>query len=35
MITIKDAIKKASIILKTNQVEMPKTKARLLMQYVL
>ena len=35
MITIKDAIRKASILLKSGGVEMPKTKARLLMQHVL
>lgn len=35
MITIKDAIEKASVILKTESIEMPKQKSRLLMQYIL
>ena len=35
MITIKDAVEKAAILLKGSQIETPKQKARLLMQYVL
>ena len=35
MITIKEAIEKATVILKTNQIDTPKMKARLIMQNVL
>ena len=35
MMTIKQAIEKAVIMLKGSQIETPKMKARLLMQYVL